>query len=82
MMPRQSIAEKHRRHRREMKLALRLKCTPGEARKVIERSQARKQWRATQARIAARQRQIEAAQAAPCAQGCRDRSSQPWMMRE
>ena len=28
MMARQSIAEKHRRHTREMKLAIRLGCTP------------------------------------------------------
>ena len=66
-----STAERLRRHREEMELALQLKVTPREARAILDQRAARARWEETNRRLQARMRGI----AAP--QGDAERA-QPW----
>lgn len=71
-----SIAEKYRQHDREMKLALELGCTPLEAKHELRR-------RESLARIAERQRRLDAMRASFRKQADRtDPTGQPWMMQD
>lgn len=47
----QSLAERLRRHREEMELALQLKVSPREARAILDQRAARARWEATYARL-------------------------------
>lgn len=49
-----SQAEKYRAHRRAFRLGQRLGVTPAEAQAVIDRSEARKRWKETTARLQAK----------------------------
>lgn len=67
----QSSAEKLRRHREEMQLALQLKITPREARAMLDQRAARARWEEANRRLQARMRSM----AAP--EGSADRA-EPW----
>lgn len=66
-----STAERLRRHREEMELALQLKVTPREARAILDQRAARARWEETHARLQARMQGI----AAPRSDAER---AQPW----
>lgn len=66
-----STAERLRRHREEMELAVELKITPREARAILDQRAARARWEETNRRLQARMRGI----AAP--HGANDRA-EPW----
>lgn len=51
-----STAERLRRHREEMELALQMKITPREARAMLDQRAARARWEVTNARLQARMR--------------------------
>ena len=51
-----STAERLRRHREEMELAVRLKITPREARAMLDQRAARTRWEETNRRLQARMR--------------------------
>lgn len=57
-----SSAEKLRRHREEMELAVKLKVTPREARAILDQRAARARWEETNRRLQARMRGIAATQ--------------------
>lgn len=57
-----SSAEKLRRHREEMELAVKLKVTPREARAILDQRVARARWEETNRRLQARMRGIAAPQ--------------------
>lgn len=67
----QSLAEKLRRHREEMQLAVQLKITPREARAVLDQRAARARWEETNRRLQARMNGI------PIPRGDFERA-QPW----
>lgn len=57
-----STAERLRRHREEMELAVQLKITPREARAMLDQRAARARWEETNRRLQARMRGITAQQ--------------------
>ena len=76
MMPRQTLAEKYRRHREEFNLALELGCTPLDARHELNR-------RASRERIAELQRKIDATRTRVRHQrDANDPSGKSWMMQD
>lgn len=54
----QSMAEKYRKHREVMELALQLRVTPKEAEAIIAQRAARARWEETNRRLQARMRAI------------------------
>lgn len=66
-----STAERLRRHREEMELAVQLKITPREARAMLDQRAARARWEEANRRLQARMRGIVAPQ------GDADRA-EPW----
>jgi hypothetical protein len=56
----QSLAEKYRRHREVMELALQLRVTPKEAEAIMAQRAARARWEVTNQRLSARMRAFAA----------------------
>ena len=58
----QSIAEKYRKHREVMELALELRITPKEAEAIIAQRAARARWEESNQRLAARMQTLGGSQ--------------------
>ena len=74
-MPTASIADRCRRHREEMTLALHLGVTPAEARAELDREAARKRWHDTEARLTAK---MSAGPTPRAINGASAEPRQPW----